>query len=130
MSLRLLAGPTSLIQGRVGRAHGTPQRASGIRLVKAWANYSGLTMTNHAIPALLKKRTELACSIDQRQSELVNMLSDLNGLDCAMRLFDPDISLPEIVMPPRDGRWAPDEHHGSGDPPHGFGADADRGYRG
>jgi hypothetical protein len=54
----------------------------------------------------LKKRTELARDIDQRQSDLVNKLSDLNALDCAIRLFDPDIELPEVIMkplPPRDG---------------------------
>jgi hypothetical protein len=58
------------------------------------------------ISGLLGKRSELAGAIDQRQAELVNMLSDLNALDCAIRLFDPDIALPEIVMrplPPRDG---------------------------
>jgi hypothetical protein len=63
-------------------------------------------MTNHAIAALLKKRTELPREIDARQAELVNMLSDLNALDCAIRLFDPDIELPEVIMkplPPRDG---------------------------
>ena len=63
-------------------------------------------MTNHAIPALLKKRTELAREIDAGQARLVNMLSDLNALDCAIRLFDPDIALPEVFMkplPPRDG---------------------------
>ena len=63
-------------------------------------------MTNHAIPALLRKHTEIAREIDARQSQLVNLLSDLNALDCAIRLFDPDIALPEITMkplPPRDG---------------------------
>ena len=63
-------------------------------------------MTNHAIPALLKKRTELARDIDARRAELVNKLSDLNALDCAARLFDPDIELAEVIMkplPPRDG---------------------------
>jgi hypothetical protein len=55
---------------------------------------------------MLKKRNELARDIDQRQGELVNMLSDLNALDCAIRLFQPDIQLPEVIMkplPPRDG---------------------------
>jgi hypothetical protein len=36
----------------------------------------------------------------------VNKLSDLNALDCAARLFDPDIELAEVIMkplPPRDG---------------------------
>lgn len=63
-------------------------------------------MSDHAIPTLLRKRTEIARDIDQRQVELVNMLSDLNALDCAIRLFDPDIDLPEVVMkplPPRNG---------------------------
>jgi hypothetical protein len=55
---------------------------------------------------MLKKRNELARDIDQRQGELVNMFSDLNALDCAIRLFDPEIELSEITMrplPPRDG---------------------------
>lgn len=63
-------------------------------------------MSNHAIPALLRKRSDLAGQIDQRQAALVTMLSDLNALDCAIRLFDPEINLPEVVMkplPPRNG---------------------------
>ena len=63
-------------------------------------------MTDYAVTAMLKKRTTLARDIDQHQSQLVNLLSDLNALDCAIRLFDPDIPLPEITMkplPPRDG---------------------------
>jgi hypothetical protein len=56
--------------------------------------------------SMLKKRNELARDTDARQGELMNLLSDLNALDCAIRLFDPGISLPEVVMkplPPRDG---------------------------
>jgi len=63
-------------------------------------------MTDYAVVSMLKKRNELARDIDQRQGELVNMLSDLNALDCAIRLFDPGINLPEVIMkplPPRDG---------------------------
>jgi hypothetical protein len=63
-------------------------------------------MSDHAIPTLLRKRKEIAAVIDQRQGELVNLLSDLNALDCAIRLFDPEIDLPEVIMkplPPRDG---------------------------
>jgi hypothetical protein len=63
-------------------------------------------MSDHAIPTLLRKRKEIAATIDARQSELVNMLSDLNALDCAIRLFDPGIELAEVIMkplPPRDG---------------------------
>jgi hypothetical protein len=63
-------------------------------------------MSDHAIPTLLRKRSELAVEIDQRQAALVNMLSDLNALDTAIRLFDPEIDLPEVVMkplPPRNG---------------------------
>jgi hypothetical protein len=63
-------------------------------------------MSDHAIPTLLRKRSELAAGIDQRQAALVTMLSDLNSLDCAIRLFDPGIDLPEVLMkplPPRNG---------------------------
>jgi hypothetical protein len=63
-------------------------------------------ISDHAIPTLLRKRKEIALIIDQKQGELVNMLSDLNALDCAIRLFDPDIELSEVIMrplPPRDG---------------------------
>jgi hypothetical protein len=44
-------------------------------------------MTDHAVVSMLRKRNELARGIDTRQAELVNMLSDLNALDCAIRLF-------------------------------------------
>jgi hypothetical protein len=63
-------------------------------------------MSDHAIPTLLRKRSEIARVIDQKQGELVNLLSDLNALDCAIRIFDPEIELPEVIMrplPPRDG---------------------------
>jgi hypothetical protein len=61
---------------------------------------------DNVVNGLLRKRKELAQDIDQRQADLVNMLSDLNAVDCAIRLFRPDIDLPEILMkplPPRDG---------------------------
>ena len=89
-----------------------------------------LAVTDHAVPSLLRKRIEIARGIDTLQAELANMLSDLNALDCAIRLYDPDIELPEIIMQPvprataQDG---PDIDHSAGDPPHGIGADADRG---
>jgi hypothetical protein len=43
-------------------------------------------MPDYAVTAMVKKRTTLARDIDQRQGELVNLLSDLNALDCAIRL--------------------------------------------
>jgi hypothetical protein len=67
-------------------------------------------MSDHAIPTLLRKRAEIAGLIDTRQAELVNMLSDLNALDCAIRIFDPEIELPEIVMRPLPVR----DHAGRG----------------
>lgn len=63
-------------------------------------------MTDYAVTAMVKKRMTLAREIDQHQGELVNLLADLNALDCAIRLFDPDVALPEVIMkplPPRDG---------------------------
>lgn len=61
---------------------------------------------DNVVSGLLRKRKDLAREIDAGQARLVNMLSDLNALDCAIRLFRPEIELPEIIMkplPPRDG---------------------------
>ena len=58
------------------------------------------------INGLVRKRSELAGMIDRHQAELVTLLSDLNAIDSALRIFDPDIELAEITMkplPPRNG---------------------------
>jgi hypothetical protein len=55
-----------------------------------------LAMPEQAIPSLLGKRSEIARRIEGRQGELAIMRSDLKALDCAIRLFDPDIELPVV----------------------------------
>lgn len=54
-----------------------------------------LAVSDQAIPSLLLRRAEIVREIVERRSELAKMRSDLDVLDCAIRLFDPDIELPK-----------------------------------
>ena len=54
---------------------------------------------------LIKKRAEIAGQIEHHQSRFRNLIVDLDNIDAAIRLFDPDIDLAEIKakpLPPRN----------------------------
>lgn len=58
----------------------------------------------HVISALKSKRGELAGRIDGLQDQLRVAMIDVDHIDCALRIFDPDIDLDEIKpkpLPPR-----------------------------
>lgn len=61
----------------------------------------------HTVNGLVRKRAELAGKTNHHhQGILVSLLSDLSAIDSAIRIFDPEIELEEIVMkpvPPRNG---------------------------
>lgn len=50
----------------------------------------------HVLSGLLTKRAELSGKIEFAQSELRQMMIDLDSLDATIRLFDPDIDLVQI----------------------------------
>jgi hypothetical protein len=49
-----------------------------------------LAMTDSAVPSLQRKREKMVREINAHKAELRVMLRDLNALDCAIRLFDPE----------------------------------------
>lgn len=58
----------------------------------------------HVVSALRGKRGELAGQIDALQDQLRQSMIDLDHIDCALRMFDPEIELDEIKpkpLPPR-----------------------------
>lgn len=58
----------------------------------------------HVVSGLMAKRGELAGTIDALQDQLRQALIDMDHIDCAIILFDPDACLDEIKtkpMPPR-----------------------------
>lgn len=58
----------------------------------------------HVVSALIRKRAEIAGQIEQTQSDLRQLIIDLDNLDATIRLFKPDIDLEEIKpkpLPPR-----------------------------
>jgi hypothetical protein len=58
----------------------------------------------HVVSALIRKRAEIAGRIEQTQSDLRQLIIDLDNLDATIRLFKPDIDLQEIKpkpLPPR-----------------------------
>ncbi|MDP7326239.1 MAG: hypothetical protein QGF48_08880 [Qipengyuania citrea] len=61
-------------------------------------------VTTHAITALRDKRGELAGQIDALQDQLRQAFIDMDHIDAALRMFQPDIELDEIKpkpLPPR-----------------------------
>lgn len=58
----------------------------------------------HVVSALIRKRAEIAGQIEQTQSDLRQLIIDLDNLDATIRLFKPDIDLEDIrpkPLPPR-----------------------------
>ena len=61
-------------------------------------------VTTHAITALRDKRGELSGQIDALQDQLRQAFIDMDHIDAALRMFQPDIELEEIKpkpLPPR-----------------------------
>ncbi len=50
----------------------------------------------HVITALIAKRAEIAGKIEATQSELRSLIIDLDHVDAALRIFDPDIDLSDV----------------------------------
>ena len=58
----------------------------------------------HTLSGLLTKRAELAGKVEGLQDQARQAMIDLDHIDCAIRLFDPDIDLDEVKakpLPPR-----------------------------
>ncbi len=58
----------------------------------------------YVVTALIRKRGELAGQIEHTQTQLRQLVIDLDNLDATLRLFKPDIDLEEIrpkPLPPR-----------------------------
>ena len=58
----------------------------------------------HVVTALIRKRGEIAGQIEHTQTQLRQLVIDLDNLDATLRLFKPDIDLEEIrpkPLPPR-----------------------------
>jgi hypothetical protein len=58
----------------------------------------------HVLSGLLAKRAELAGQIEFAQTELRQMMIDLDSLDATIRLFDPAIDLIEVKSRPLPAR--------------------------
>ena len=54
----------------------------------------------HVLSGMIKKRAELAGEIERAQTVFRQLVIDLDNLDAAIRLFDPDIDLTEIKPKP------------------------------
>ncbi|MXO58133.1 hypothetical protein GRI89_01045 [Altererythrobacter salegens] len=60
-------------------------------------------MTSPVLNGLIKKRAEIAGRIQAIHEEAARLVADLDHLDCAIRLFDPEIDfqdLPVKALPP------------------------------
>lgn len=51
---------------------------------------------SHVLSALIEKRREIAGRIEHTQSELRQLVIDLDNIDAAIRIFDPEIDLADI----------------------------------
>jgi hypothetical protein len=60
---------------------------------------------DHVLSGLIRKRAEIAGQLEAAQNALRMLIIDLDNLDAAIRIFDPDIDLAEIrpkPLPPRN----------------------------
>ena len=60
----------------------------------------------HVMSALMAKRSELAGKIEFVQTELRQLIIDLDNVDATIRLFDPNVDLEEIKAKPLPARNA------------------------
>jgi len=60
----------------------------------------------HVVSGLIRKRAELTGKIDAMQTELRQMLIDLDNLDATLHIFAPDVALVAIKPKP-----LPPKHH-------------------
>ncbi len=62
----------------------------------------------HVVTGLMTKRAELAGMLEHHQAKVRQLMIDLDAVDQALRLFDPDIELDDIKpkpMPPRHAAY-------------------------
>ncbi len=61
-------------------------------------------MNEFVISGLMKRRAELAGRVEEAQTQLRQLLNDIDSIDTTLRIFQPDIDLEEIKpkpLPPR-----------------------------
>lgn len=64
--------------------------------------------TLHVVTGLMTKRAELAALLEHHQAKVRQLMIDLDAIDQALRLFNPDIELSEIKprpIPPRHAAY-------------------------
>jgi len=62
----------------------------------------------HTLSGLMRKRTELSALLEEHDAASRQLRIDIDALDMAIRLFDPDIDLPEVKprpLPPRHAAY-------------------------
>jgi|ERR1700722_18181754 len=67
-----------------------------------------MSKNEHVLSGLIRKRKEIAGVIEDAQLKLRQAIIDLDNLDCAIRLFNPEIDLEEIrpsPLPPRHSAY-------------------------
>lgn len=67
-----------------------------------------MSKNEHVLGGLIRKRKEIAGIIEDAQLRLRQAIIDLDNLDCAIRLFNPEIDLEEIrpsPLPPRHSAY-------------------------
>jgi len=52
---------------------------------------------SHVVSALITKRAQLAGRIDHVQTELRQLVVDLDNVEATLRIFDPDLEVPNLV---------------------------------
>jgi hypothetical protein len=60
----------------------------------------------HDPPDLLRQRAEIARKLDAAQLRVRQLIIDINAIDASIRLFVPDVDLPEIRSKPLPHRHA------------------------
>ena len=63
-----------------------------------------MDVTHHTLSGLIRKRQEVLAEFDKAQATIRQLILDIDALDATIRLFEPEIDLSVVKVPPTPRR--------------------------